>query len=468
MIYEQIILLIDLEEIGNSMHLHSKKGLSIPITGNLNSLEILEERSTSSHIALDLASFTIRIRLLVKEGNEVLLGEPIAEDRDFRERKFVSPAGGVITDVIRGEKRRPLYVVIKVSQEEKIYKHAQIDMEKSSMEQILAVFLENGIFTKIHQRPYNILASPKRMPQAIFIVGASSAPYMPSPILQTIGYEKWFQAGLTLLARIAPVHITHNTKKTFFPQTANVHQHTLAGPHPIANISFAIYHINPIIKLTDIVWTLQACDVVNIGKLALEGMLHCSKVIAICGDGVLPESRNLIRLREGSRIDHIMKKRLQDGNIRIISGDPLMGRRVTKADFLGMFHYVVCAIYEREKKRKLFSFLRLGRQTFTATRVYLSGFYRNCSYHFTTNQHGETRAFVDASIYDKVMPMRIPTMHLIKAILIQDFELAEELGLLEIAEEDFALASFICPSKIDMVEIVKKGLLAASQRRVLT
>ena len=207
MIYEQIILLIDLEKIGNSMHLHSKKGLNIPITGSLDNLEILEKKSISSHIALDLTSFTIRIRLLVKKGDEVLLGEPIAEERDFPERKFVSPAGGVITDIVRGEKRRPLYVVVKVSEKEKVYKHTQIDIEKSSIEEILAVFLENGIFTKIYQRPYNILASPKRMPQAIFIVGASSAPYVPSPILQTIGYEKWFQAGLTLLARIAPVHI---------------------------------------------------------------------------------------------------------------------------------------------------------------------------------------------------------------------------------------------------------------------
>lgn len=450
------------------MHLHSKKGLSIPITGNLESLEILEEKSTPSHIALDLTSFTMRLRLLTKKGNEVLLGEPIAEERDFPERKFVSPAGGIVIDIIRGEKRKPLYVVIKVSEKEKIYKHTQIDIEKSSIEEILSLFLENGIFTKIYQRPYNILASPKRMPQAIFITGASSAPYVPSPILQTIGYEKWFQAGLNLLARIAPVHITHNTHKTFFPQTRNVHQHTLAGPHPVSNVSFAIYHINPIIKLTDLVWTIQTYDVVNIGKLALEGLLHCSKVIAICGDAIRPKSRTLIRVRDGIRIDHIIEKRIDEGNIRIISGDPLMGRQVTQEDFLGMFHYVVCALYEREKKRKLFSFLRLGKQTFTATRVYLSGFYRNRSYQFTTNQHGETRAFVDSSIYDRVMPMRIPTMHLIKAILIEDFELAEQLGLLEIAEEDFALASFICPSKIDMVEIVKKGLIAASQRRVLT
>lgn len=450
------------------MHLHSKKGLSIPITGNLDSLEIVEERSTSSHIALDLTSFTIRIRLLIKKGDEVLLGEPIAEERDFPERKFVSPAAGVITDIIRGEKRKPLYVVIKVSKEEKSYKHTQIDIEKNSIEEILSVFLENGIFTKIHQRPYNILASPKRRPQAIFIVGASSAPYVPSPILQTIGYEKWFQAGLTLLSRIAPVHITHNTKKTFFPQLPNVHQHTLEGPHPIANISFAIYHINPIIKLTDLVWTIQIYDVVNMGKLAVEGLLHCSRVIAICGDAIRPEYRTLLRVREGSGIDHLVHQRLHEGNIRIISGDPLMGRRVTPEHFLGMFHYVVCALYEREKKRKLFSFLRLGRETFTATRVYLSGFYKNRYYHFTTNQHGETRAFVDGSVYDKVMPMRIPTMHLIKAILVEDFELAEQLGLLEVAEEDFALPSFICPSKIDMVEIVKKGLIAASQQRVLT
>lgn len=467
MIYEQIILFTGPGKVRNYMHLHSKKGLRIPIVGNPESLEIQEE-SISSHIGLDLASFTPIIRLLVKKGDKVLLGGPIAEERDFSMRKFVSPAGGIVTDIIRGEKRKPLYVVIEVSKKEKEHKYKTINIEKATVEEILSLFLMSGIFTKIYQRPYNILASPKRPPQAIFVIGAASAPYVPSPILHIVGYEEWFQAGLTLLSRIAPVHITHNAEKTFFPQIANVSQHTLSGLHPIANASFAIYHINPIIKTTDLVWTIQACDVIAIGKLAMCGTLHYSRVVSVAGDAIRPECRMLLRVREGVNIGHIIKNRLNEGNIRVISGDPLMGRQVTDREFLGMFHYVVCAIYERPKKRKMFNFLRLGKQTFTATRTYLSGFYPNRCYSFTTNQHGEERAFIDASIYDKVMPMRIPTMHLVKAILVEDFELAEQLGLLEVAEEDFALAAFICPSKIDIVQIVKNGLIAASQMRVLT
>ncbi|MGL4347836.1 MAG: NADH:ubiquinone reductase (Na(+)-transporting) subunit A [Chlamydiales bacterium] len=449
------------------MNLHSKKGLCIPIGGNPENLEI-QEASISSHIALDLTSFTPTIRLLIKKGDEVLLGEPIAEEREFGERKFVSPAGGVVTDIIRGEKRKPLYIVIEVSKKEREYKHKRINIEKCTVEEILSLFLESGVFTKIYQRPYNILASPKRLPQAIFVIGAASAPYVPSPILHITGYEEWFQLGLNLLSRIAAVHLTHNGEKSFFPKTDNVYQHTVSGPHPAANVSFAIYHINPIITATDLVWTIQACDVIAIGKLAIHGTLHYLRVISVAGDAIRPECRTLLRVREGINIGHIIKNRLDKGNIRVISGDPLIGRQVTEKEFLGMFHYVVCAIYERPKKRKMFSFLRFGKQTFTATRVYLSGFYRNHSYPFTTNQHGEERAFVDASIYDKVMPMRIPTMHLVKAILVKDFELAEQLGLLEIAEEDFALAAFICPSKIDIVQIVKNGLITASQMRVLT
>lgn len=449
------------------MHLHSKKGLYIPIKGNPENLDI-QEANVSSHIGLDLTSFIPTIRLLIKKGDKVLLGEAIAEEREFPERKFVSPAGGVVTDIIRGEKRKPLYVVIQVSKKEKEYKHKSININKSTVEELFSLFLESGIFTKIYQRPYNILASPKRLPQAIFVIGAASAPYVPSPILHTLGYEEWFQVGLTLLSRIASVHVTHNTENTFFPPIPNVSQHSLSGLHPVANASFAIYHINPIITATDLVWTIQVCDVIAIGKLALHGTLHYSRIISVAGEGIRPECRTLLRVREGVNIGHVIKNRLERGNTRIISGDPLMGRQVTEKEFLGMFHYVICAIYERSKKRKMFNFLRIGKQNFTATRVYLSGFYRKRQYSFSTNQHGEERAFVDSSIYDKVMPMRIPTMHLVKAILVKDFELAERLGLLEIAEEDFALAAFICPSKIDIVQIVRGGLIDASQLRVLT
>lgn len=448
------------------MHLHTKKGLNIPIKGNPTNVDI-QEASVSSHIGLDLTPFIPTIRLLVKKGDKVLRGEAIAEEREFPERKFISPAAGLVTEIIRGEKRRPLYIVIQVSKKEKEYKHKIINSKKSTIEEILSLFLKSGIFTKIYQRPYNILASPKRLPQAIFVIATASAPYVPSPLLHIVGYEEWFQMGLTLLSRIAPVHITHNAKNPFFPPIANVYQHSLSGLHPVANASFAIYHINPIITATDLVWTIQASDVIGIGKLALHGILHYSRIISVAGEGIRPECRTFLRVREGVNIGHIVHNRLEKGNIRIISGDPLMGRQVTEKDFLGMFHYVICAIYERSKERKMFSFFRIGKQNFTATRVYLSGFYRKRDYSFTTNQHGEERAFVDSSLYDKVMPMRIPTMHLIKAILIRDFELAERLGLLEIAEEDFALPAFICPSKIDMVQIVRNGLIAASQLRVL-
>ena len=79
-------------------------------------------------------------------------------------------------------------------------------------------------------------------------------------------------------------------------------------------------------------------------------------------------------------------------------------------------------------------------------------------YAIDTNTHGEERAFVVSGQYEKVLPMNIMPVQLLKAIMAKDIERMEALGIYEVAEEDLALCEFVCSSKIDVQKIVREGL----------
>ena len=75
-----------------------------------------------------------------------------------------------------------------------------------------------------------------------------------------------------------------------------------------------------------------------------------------------------------------------------------------------------------------------------------------------TNTHGEGRAFVVTGQYEKVLPMDIYPQHLMKAIIVNDFERMEGLGIYELSEEDVALCEFVCTSKQPLQKILRQGL----------
>jgi Na+-transporting NADH:ubiquinone oxidoreductase subunit A len=338
-----------------------------------------------------------------------------------------------------------------------------LNVQTASKEDILAKLLQGGLFANIRMRPCSILANPNHTPSRIFVKALESAPFAPSAEMQIEGYEKEFQAGLLALGKLTPglVHLVYRqgTDCKAFTEAANVEKHTAAGPHPISNHSVHIHHIDPIEKNNEIVWTLTAYDVLCMGVLLTTGRVHIDRVISIAGTGILSEMRGYYKARAGYPIEKLVDTRNAEGILRYISGDLLNGDQVGVEDFLGFSNNIFCSIKE-SNDRELLHFFRLGLGKFTASRTYLSGFLKNGSkeYEFTTNQHGEERAFVDGRIYDKVMPMQISTMHLVKAVLAGDFDLAEQLGFLEVDSEDFALPTFICPCKVEMSDIMKTAL----------
>lgn len=444
-----------------------KKGLDIPMEGSPEG-EMLPF-PTPSQVALCFDPFEEqRFKLLVKVGDPVKIGTPLAMSKTEPPLMFVSPGGGTVSSIVRGEKRRLCAIVVELGDSEEKLQHEPIILHKASGEEILERLRLGGALAHLRARPFNRLVSPLDHPRDIFVQAIASAPFAVPFELQVAGREKEFQIGLDALGHLTEgqVHLVHHKDSGFAPfcNAQGVSIHRASGPHPIGNPSVHIHKISPIRSVQDVVWTLTALDCVIIGSLISKGEYPVQRIVSIAGNGILPHKRRYYEARAGLAISDCIADRIINDELQLISGDPLSGHGVSNIDFMGFDHTAFCSI-PKNQKRESFHFFRIGGKKYTATKAYLSGHRPPppYGYSFTTNQHGEERPFIDARVYRKVMPMRIPTMFLIKAVLAEDFELAEQLGLLEVAPEDFALPAFICPSKIDMISIIKKGLVTYSR-----
>ena len=449
----------------------TEKGLDIPIMGKPQGapqpLKALQNAFFEGHrlkIALDLKPFEeVRFKLLVRVDDTVKLGQPLLEDKSCPGRYFVAPAAGVVREVRRGLKRRLLDIVIDVAETEEKITYESPNLSSAKREELIDFLMQAGLFAFIRQRPFNLLADPQKMPRAIFVKALESAPFVPPAEMQVKGHEKEFQLGLQLLSKLTSgqVHLVYRKDSdcSIFKDAHHVVHHTAQGPHPISSPSLHIHHIDPIRSAEAVIWTVDALAVIKIGYLMTQGHYFVNKVIGIGGPGIAEGKTGYFQVREGVAIHSLMATRIEGENIRLISGDPLAGTQVEPEDYLGLYDSVFCAIPENNS-REFLHFFRLGKDKYTFSRAYLSGHFdhskQNCF--FTTNNHGERRPFIDNTLYDQVMPLAVSTMHLVKAVMAEDYDLAASLGLLEVDGEDFLLPTFVCPSKIEMRAIIDKGL----------
>ena len=451
-----------------------KKGLDIPITGkpagNVKPFTQSGQAYRSlKQIGLNLSEFSdLRFTLTAKLNDKVRIGDPIVEDRLCPGRMFVSPAAGTIIEIRRGLKRVLHDIVIEVDPVEDIKKFPPLNPNQASRDEIIQRLMEGGGFSHIKRRPFELLADPRHLPRTIFVKAIESLPFYPPAEMQVEGHENLFQAGLDSLKKMTDgqVHLIHHANSSIFANYKNVQIHTAEGPHPIGNLSLHIQEIDPVRSTQDVIWTLDAHDVLVLGSLLLKGEYFIERVIGIGGPACVPDQTGFFRVREGFPIEALLAGRVphSEGLTRVISGDVLTGHQVENDDFLGFNDFALVLIRENVD-RELLHFFKLGTNKYTASGAYLTGFLNpeKQTFDFTTNQHGEARPFIDSSMYDKVMPLNVPTMNLVKAVMAEDYELAEKLGLLDVVPEDFALPTFVDPSKIEMTEIIKNGLRAYSK-----
>ncbi len=439
------------------MQIHIRRGLNVPFIGQPSGpIKPLPRFETQ---ALDLSQIRdVKWVTLKEEGETVKIGESLVYDKRC-ERHGVSPASGTITKIVRGEKRRLESIIIERGKEDVFYERPALKLDKElSREKLVEALRLSGLLLHIKMRPADILANPKDIPRSIFIQAVDTTPFSP-PIEHHLRDNKSaFLKGIEVLKRLTDgrVHLVHAPFDRSLFGDIDVTRHEVSGPHPAGLPSFHIARIDPIRSRSCRVWTAFITDVITIGHFVESGRYHTQIVVGVGGEGA--SQPGYYSTLKGAPLSAFTAS-LPTGN-RLIKGDPLTGQQAGLDGHLGLQDRVVSILKEKVEERKLLSFFRWSLGKYSFTRNYFS----SEKVSLDTNQHGEERPFVDGSIYDKVMPLPISTTHLVKAILSGDFERAEALGLLEVAPEDFALPSFVCPSKIDMISILKKAFSQYSQQ----
>ncbi len=435
-----------------------RKGLNIKLAGKAEKILLPEVAVT--RYGVRFADFPgLVARLEVQEGDRVMAGSVLFHDKAFPEIKFVSPVSGVVKEIIRGEKRALIEVVIEQQGNERI-DFGPADPLGITREQVTEKLLKSGLWPVLRQRPYHIVARPGTVPRDIFISAFDTAPLAPDlDFAMANVHGGHLQAGINALTRLTDgkIHISQDAEGSRVAELKNlknVEFHRFSGPHPAGNVGVQIHHIAPVSK-GEVVWTLDLQDVVAIGKLFGTGFHDREKVIALAGPGA--QHRKYHRIRPGASVSGVLKGNLGEGNLRIISGNVLTGKKISPDGSFGFYDNMVTVIPEGDY-HEFFGWAAPGLKKFSYWRTFLSKLVPGREYELDTNLHGGHRAFVVTGHYENVLPMDIYPVHLLKAIMAGDIELMENLGIYEVAEEDFALCEYIDPSKTEIQELIRSGI----------
>ncbi len=439
-----------------SKDIRIKKGLDLKLQGEAEKSK--SDANRSKVYAIKPSDFHGVIpKMIVKEGAIVKAGEVIFYSKNDESVKFVSPVSGTIQEIKRGDKRVILEILIAADSQDSHLEHSKKNPKDLSSDEVKAHLLASGCWPFVKQRPYDVVANSADTPKAIFVSGINSAPLAADLNFTMNGKQDALAAGFAALTKLTSgqVHVTVSPSADFMPTVDGVSVHKGQGVHPVGLVSTQIAKIDPINK-GEKVWTIQMEDVAIIGELFLTGKLNLQRTVALAGTGFNKPSYVTVTI--GAQVADVVAGNLKDGNYRIISGDVLTGDKKSKEDFLGFYSNTVTAIPEGDDY-DFFGWNIPRPNKFSVYRANMFSFLTpNKKYDLNTNTNGEHRAFVLTGDYEKVFPLDIYPIQLLKAILVKDIDQMEALGIYEVAPEDFALTEYICVSKQEHQAIIRHGL----------
>ena len=434
-----------------------RKGLDINLKGKA-SAEIMSVKEPGFH-ALCPDDFTgVTPKVVVKEQEYVLAGGPLFIDKNHPEVKFVSPVSGVVTSVERGARRKVLSITVEAAPEQDFEEFGKQNVSTMNGEAVKEALLGSGMFAFIKQRPYDVVADPTVAPRAIFVSAFDTNPLAPDFEMALKGEELNFQTGLDALAKMAKTYlsISVNQKSPALTQAKNVVVTAFDGPHPAGNVGVQINHIAPVNK-GETVWTIDAQAVIFIGRLFNTGRVDLTRMVAITGSEV--KKAAYCKLKVGALLTDVLAGNVNNGKeLRYISGNVLTGKQISANGFLGAFHSQVTVIPEGSDVHEMFGWIMPRFNEFSTSRSYFSWLMGKKEYTLDARVKGGERHMIMSNEYDRVLPMDIMPEYLIKAIIAGDIDRMEQLGIYEVAPEDFALCEFVCSSKMELQRIVRDGL----------
>ncbi len=450
-----------------------QRGLDVPLAGAPEQVIHRAPQVTTAAL-LPRDTVGLRPRLLVHPGEVVRLGQPLYIDRVYSDVRYVAPGGGVVTAVNRGARRVIESVVIELderSSEPVEFEHYSVQAG-NTRESAQALLLESGLWPAFRTRPFSRVPVPYVTPHAIFVTAVDTHPHAPDMDVVLAAREAALSRGLAVLAKLTdgPVYLCRAEGSPIGDGSARVHNGSairvaeFAGPHPAGTAGYHIHTLMPVDRNTT-VWHVGAQDVVRIGHLFATGTLDVTAVVSLGGPPVLKP--RLLQTRLGASLHELVNGELAapaGGHAqRVISGSVLTGTRADDAvhAFLGRYHQQVSVVAEGGARR-LFGWMTGGLDRYSFTPAFLSALRARSGntrgWALDTSLRGSHRAMVPIGAYERVMPMDLMPTHLLRAISVGDVEWAEELGVLELDEEDVALCTFVCPSKYDFGDALRRTL----------
>ena len=414
----------------------------------------------TNNISVEPSNFHgINPKLNVKISDNILAGDVLFYDKSDELLKFASPVSGKISDIIRGEKRKILSIKI-LADDNQVFKNSGCLKNSANRQDIIEFLLSTGCWPFIMQRPYAIIANYKSAPKSIFVSGYSSEPLSANLDFTLKDNKNEIQAAISVLDKLTEGNVNVSVDKSsssIFREIEDIVLYNVSGPHPSGNVGSLINKVDPVNK-GESVWTVSAQDLVIIGHMILTGEFKAERIVSLSGSSI--ESPRYFKTIIGCQIDSIINNNVatQYDNNRIISGTILSGIKIKSDGHLDYYSNSVTVIPEGDDY-ELFGWTKPVFDKISVSRALtFSWLFPKKKYDLTTNTNGEHRAFVTTGTYEKVFPLDIFPMHILKACMYKDLDEMEVLGMYEVAPEDFALTEFVCVSKQPHQMIIREGL----------
>lgn len=460
------------------MPVHSvTRGLDVPIAGPPAQV-IHDSRAVTEVAVLPSDSRGVRPRLLVQVGDAVEAGQTIYQDRRNEALRVVSPVAGRVTAVHRGERRVVQSVVITIAPPTTTPAASasrfgswspQVVSNRTALRELL---LESGMWMAFRTRPFSEVPAPDATPHAIFVTAMDTSPLAPNVDVIVAARADDFNRGLEALVALSdsPVYLCRAKGSRSGEGAKGVRVAEFAGKHPSGTVGFHIHTLAPASR-AHVSWHLNAQDVIRLGALLRTGIYDASHVIAL--GGPLVREPRLLRTVLGANVSQLVHGELLCGERnghevppRVISGSVLTGRAVVDSitGFLGRFEQQVSVVPDVQEGDFVAWTLPFSR-SYNFLPAFLPLWKGKLERAFDTRLHGGRRAMVPIGVYERVLPLDLMATHLLRALAVGDAELSEQLGALELDEEDLALCTFVCPSKYEHGAALRRVLdLIAAER----
>jgi Na+-transporting NADH:ubiquinone oxidoreductase subunit A len=441
-----------------------KKGFDIHLAGKAELQIATSDQPETFAVKPDDFNGLYMPRVVVKEGDSVKAGSVLFHNKKDDRIVFTAPVSGEIVEVKRGEKRKLLEVRILADKKVEyapFQKYSVSDITNLPRETAQQQMLESGVWPNLVQRPFGGVADPDNTPKSIFISAFDSHPLAPDYGFLFRGQDNYFQIGIELLKKFTtgPVHLnTHSGHEisSLFSQASGVELNKFSGPHPSGCVGVQIHHLDPL-KKGDIIWTINPYGVIQLGKLFLNGVYDASRLVAVAGSEV--KKPRYYQTYTGAAVKKFVENNLNQEHVRLISGNALTGRQIGGDGYIGFFDSLVTVIPEGDR----FEFMgwinpTISKLSFQRAFGLLSFLAPGKEFVIDSNVHGEPRAFVQTGVFERVTPMGLLPGYLIKAIIAEDYDEMEALGIYEVIEEDLALCEFVDVSKHNIQELLREGI----------